>query len=93
MTKKLSTYDDKQIAKIGEELSTILLRLDNDTMNILGDTYNPDVDIWQKNIDQVKQIRKNYAKIKVPHTSTLTSIKSKLKELSNYTPEQFKEVF
>ena len=47
MTKKLSTYDDKQIQKIGEELSTILLRLDNDTMNILGDTYNPDVDIWQ----------------------------------------------
>jgi hypothetical protein len=70
-----------------------LLRLNQDTINILGDTYDPDVDKWQHNIDRVKMIRKDYADIKLLHTSVLTNLKSKLKELSNYTPEQFKEVF
>ena len=90
---KVSTYDNKQITKIGEELGSQLVRFNQDTIDVLWDLYNPDVDKWQSNINQVRRIREKYADIRLPHTSRLTNLKSKLKELSNYTPEQIKEVF
>jgi hypothetical protein len=55
--------------------------------------YNSDVDKWQSNLEKVRSIRKQYANIRVPHTNTLTTLKSKLMELSKYSPEEIREVF
>ena len=90
---KVSTFDNEQITKVWEELWEQLVKFNQDTIDVLWDMYNSDVDKWQSNLEKVKSIRKQYSDIRVPHTNTLTTLKSKLMELSKYSPEEIREVF
>lgn len=90
---KVSSFDNEQITKVWEELWEQLVKFNQDTIDVLWDMYNSDVDKWQSNLEKVKSIRKQYSDIRVPHTNTLTTLKSKLVELSKYSPEEIREVF